>query len=140
MFLLEGGSIAYAAIQAWLLPINLVGVIVAVGSGIVAWSQIRRYSDLSTSYAIASDDLTLIAERFNTISDQQALDAFVKDTEKAVSREHSNLRGGPTDRIHKRFTRLPGLEWTRASEQVIRQKAVDRLRDVALVRSSSIKN
>ena len=90
LFLLEAATIAYAAYQAMALnKVSLVGFVAAVGSGIVAWLQIKRYSDLGTSYAIAADDIALIAEKFNSIADQQTLNEFVDDIEEAISREHS---------------------------------------------------
>jgi len=90
LFLIEVFAIAYASLQAWLLlPVNLVGFVATIGSGIVAWSQTKRHSDLSTSYAIAAEDISLISEKFRYIKDQHAMNDFVDNIEEAVSREHS---------------------------------------------------
>jgi hypothetical protein len=90
LFLFEAAAVFYAAIQASLLwRVNLVGFLVAVSAGIVAWSQVKRHSDLSTSYAIAAEDLSLISEKFKSITEHRTVGAFVENVEEAVSREHS---------------------------------------------------
>jgi hypothetical protein len=90
LFLIEAASILYAALQAWLLPrVSLLGFLGAFSAGIVAWIQIKRHSDLSTSYAVAAEDLALISERFKLAFDQKSVNALVENVEEAVSREHS---------------------------------------------------
>jgi hypothetical protein len=89
VFALELGTIAYAAIQASrLLPINFVGFIVGMGSGLLVWSQTKRYSDLATTYAVAAEDLNQISAKYTNAEDAEALASFVSDVEEAVSREH----------------------------------------------------
>jgi hypothetical protein len=83
-------AVAAAALQAnQLLQFNPVSGIAAIGTAFIAWSQIKRFSDLGTSYAIAATDLRQIAESHRRIETQEELDDFVQQIETAVSREHS---------------------------------------------------
>lgn len=90
VFLVEFLAIGCAAYQAWQLKeINLVGGVASLGTAFIAWSQIKRFSDLDTSYAIAAGDLRSIGEVHFRVEKQEELDRLVQDVETAVSREHS---------------------------------------------------
>jgi hypothetical protein len=83
-------AVAGAALQAnELLQFNPVSGIAAISTALIAWSQIKRFSDLSTSYAIAAADLCQIAESHRKVENQEELDVLVQQIETAVSREHS---------------------------------------------------
>ncbi|MDR5729810.1 MAG: DUF4231 domain-containing protein [Terriglobia bacterium] len=83
-------AVAGAALQAnQLLQLNPVSGIAALGTALIAWSQIKRFSDLGTSYAIAANDICEIAESHRRVETQAELDVFVQQIETAVSREHS---------------------------------------------------
>jgi hypothetical protein len=90
IFIIEFAAVACSAIQSWqLMKFNPVGGIAAIGTALIAWSQIKRYSDLGTSYAIAAADLRGISEVHNAVTSQAELDLMVHEVEIAVSREHS---------------------------------------------------
>jgi hypothetical protein len=59
-----------------------------MGSGLLVWSQTKRYSDLATTYAVAAEDLNQISAKYTNAEDAEALASFVSDVEEAVSREH----------------------------------------------------
>ena len=83
-------GVAYAAFQAiHLLRFNLLGGVAALSAALLAWSQTKRFSDLSTSYAIAASDLQLIAARHRVIEGIAGAERLLVDVETAVSREHS---------------------------------------------------
>lgn len=89
-FVIEFSVIVLSLIQAsTLMEFNPVGGIAAVGTAIIAWSQIKRFSDLGTSYAIAAEDLRQIAATHQNVSTQDEIDLLVQQVETAVSREHS---------------------------------------------------
>ncbi len=90
IFCVEFGAIVCSAIQAWQLSrFSLVSGVAAFGTALIAWSQIKRFSDLGTSYAIAAGDLRRIAEVHRKVETQAELDLMVQEVETAVSREHS---------------------------------------------------
>lgn len=90
IFGIEFFAITVSVFQATeLLKFNPVGGIAAVGTAFIAWSQIKRFSDLATSYAIAADDLEKIAAAYCNVQTQADLDSMVDEVEKAVSREHT---------------------------------------------------
>ena len=90
IFALEFIAIGYAFLQAWRLwEFNAVGGIAAVSASCIAWIQMKRYSDLGTSYAIAAGDIRRIAEKRQHVRTDPELQEFVREIETAVSREHS---------------------------------------------------
>jgi hypothetical protein len=90
LFVFEFAAVGFAALQAWQLwPINVIGTIAAISAGLLAWGQAKRFSDLALSYGIAADDLAKIAAERRMVKTEQELALLVKDTETAVSREHS---------------------------------------------------
>jgi hypothetical protein len=83
-------GLVIAAIQAWLLlGFNPVSGVATVGAALIAWFQIKRFSDLGTSYAIAATDLQRISETHRGITSQHEIDFMVQEAETAISREHS---------------------------------------------------
>lgn len=90
IFIVDFVAIAYSVLQALLLwQYNAVGGFAAVTSTLVAWIQIKRFSDLRLSYAIAAGDLNRINEEREHVSSEQELQQFTQEVETAVSREHS---------------------------------------------------
>jgi hypothetical protein len=87
---LEFVALGYSAIQAWgLRRFNAVASLAAIAAGLIAWSQIKRFSDLSTSYAIASGHLRRINETHRHVLGYPELIMLVTQIEAAVSREHT---------------------------------------------------
>lgn len=64
-------------------------VLAAVATATIAWSQFRKYQDLSQSYGVAAQELALIREKGGTVNSDQALSEFVREAETAISREHT---------------------------------------------------
>jgi hypothetical protein len=90
VFCVEFGVIVFSAVQAWqLMTFSPVSGVAALGTAMIAWSQIKRFSDLGTSYAIAAGDLRCISEIHRSVTTQAELDLMVLEVETAVSREHS---------------------------------------------------
>jgi len=55
----------------------------------VSWLQAKRFSELSTSYALTAHEITIIQARVRMVSGEEELSQFVGDTENAFSREHT---------------------------------------------------
>jgi hypothetical protein len=73
---------------AGLWNLDVLGLAAAAFGSISAWIQLNQYRTLETSYAVAQQELLIIIERLETVSeDKWAL--FVSDAEDAISREHS---------------------------------------------------
>lgn len=90
IFCVEFLAIIFAAFQAKeLLHVNPVAGVAAFGTVMIAWTQIKRFSDLATSYAIAQGDLQGISDANLNVTDQNEANSLVDAVEQAVSREHS---------------------------------------------------
>jgi len=70
-------------------PVYLSGLLAAIATALVAWTQMRRHEDLSKSYSLATHELAGILSQSEHISSDKALADFVGDAENAVSREHT---------------------------------------------------
>jgi hypothetical protein len=57
-------------------------------SVLLAWLQLKRYQELSESYAITAMELKFIKDKSKFINGDEELDKYVDDTENAISREH----------------------------------------------------
>jgi hypothetical protein len=90
VFCVEFVAIVLSALQAWqLMKFSSVSGVASLGTALIAWSQIKRFSDLGTSYAIAAGDLRRISEVHRNITTQVEMDLMVSEVETAVSREHT---------------------------------------------------
>ena len=69
---------------------NPVGFITTMATIFVAWEEIKKFRDLSQSYALASQELASAASLIQHVNDESSLAVYVHDTEKAViPREHT---------------------------------------------------
>lgn len=90
IFIVQFVAFAFSIFQASQLPaFHPVGGVAAIGTALIAWSQIKRFSDLGTSYAIATGDLQRISATHRKVETQSELNLMVQEVETAVSREHS---------------------------------------------------
>ncbi|RDC50951.1 DUF4231 domain-containing protein [Acinetobacter sp. RIT592] len=66
-------------------------IIVTAAIGLVGWIQVKKYSELSTSYSLTASEITQIKIDYflYPINDEKAFSDFVGDTENAFSREHT---------------------------------------------------
>ncbi|WP_336030567.1 DUF4231 domain-containing protein [Geodermatophilus sp. FMUSA9-8] len=71
------------------LDVDLLGVLAAVAAGFSSWMQFRQHRTLSTSYALAAQDLGLVRDAAPTMPDEETWAGFVGDAEDAISREHT---------------------------------------------------
>lgn len=66
-------------------------IIITIAIGLVGWIQVKKYSELSTSYSLTASEITQIKIDYflYPINDEKAFSDFVGDTENAFSREHT---------------------------------------------------
>ena len=68
------------------LPLDLFMVLI---TSIQTWTQIKKYSDLANSYALATQEIALIKKETPSFSKEQEFSRYVSDCENAFSREHT---------------------------------------------------
>ncbi|NNP67276.1 DUF4231 domain-containing protein [Acinetobacter sp. Ac_5812] len=66
-------------------------IIVTAAIGLVGWIQVKKYSELSTSYSLTASEITQIKIDYflYPINNEKAFSDFIGDTENAFSREHT---------------------------------------------------
>jgi len=69
-----------------ILPIT---VLSTIASSLVGWAQVKRYNELAASYILTAHEINLIKEQSYYIKSEADLVDFVKDSEVAFSREHT---------------------------------------------------
>ena len=84
-------AIALAIIQACLsgLPLNVVPLLLTCSASAVAWSQMKRYSELAQSYSLAAQELGDQEAIASNITKEADLLTLVGQVEETVSREHT---------------------------------------------------
>ena len=73
-------------VQAASLPTELITTII---SALIGWVQIKRYNELSASYALTAHEIGLVKEQSYYISGEKDFLDFIRDAETAFSREHT---------------------------------------------------
>jgi len=68
---------------------NPIGTFTTLVVVFTAWNQTKKYGELSQSYAIAAQELTSIESLAVHIKTEEKLSDYVRDTENAISREHT---------------------------------------------------
>ena len=68
---------------------NPIGVITTLAGIFVAWTETKRFRELSQSYTLAAQELASAASLIENVHDQASLAIYVDDTENAISREHT---------------------------------------------------
>jgi hypothetical protein len=63
--------------------------LIVVGSSILSWTQIKKYQDLATSYGLTAHEIGIIKDQSFKVQSERDLSDFVKDSENAFSREHT---------------------------------------------------
>lgn len=69
--------------------LNLVGLFTTAAAGALSWAHARSYRELSQSYGLVAQELTLLEDRARHVSKEEELEEVVLDTERTISREHS---------------------------------------------------
>ena len=84
--------------------LRLITLLGSIALAIAAWSQLNRYDELARAYAVAFQELSLIAATADDAQDEATLTELVRDGEDAVGREHrlwvakrTEAVPGPTD-------------------------------------------
>lgn len=72
--------------QATSLPTELITTII---SALIGWVQIKKYNELSASYALTAHEIGLIKEQSYYILGENDFLGFIRDAETAFSREHT---------------------------------------------------
>ena len=63
--------------------------IIILGGSILSWTQIKRFQDLATSYSLTAHEIGIIKSQSFLVKGEKELSDFVKDSENAFSREHT---------------------------------------------------
>lgn len=69
-----------------IIPISIVTTIAA---SLVGWTQVKRYGELSASYILTAHEIGLIKEQASYVSSEADFSDFVRESETAFSREHT---------------------------------------------------
>lgn len=69
--------------------LNLLGLAAAIAAAATAWAQVGRFDEQSRAYALASQELLLIASLAPAVTDEAGLGRLVATAESAISREHT---------------------------------------------------
>lgn len=64
-------------------------LLIALAAALLSWLQAKRFSELSSSYALAAHEISLIKEQAVAIGTDAEFSLFVSDAENAFSREHT---------------------------------------------------
>lgn len=68
------------------LPIDVFAI---VASGLIGWTEIRRFDELASAYGLTAHEVGIIKSRYHSVTDNERLSSFVSDAENAFSREHT---------------------------------------------------
>ena len=85
------------------LPVNVVPLLMTCAASAIAWSQMKRYGELTQSYSLAAQELGEQEAIASNIKEEDDLLTFVEQVEETISREHTmwcarrDVVAGPTD-------------------------------------------
>lgn len=100
--LLQIAALVTAILQAKLggLPVNVLSVLTTSAAAVAAWSQMKRYDELSQAYALATHELEELDSLAANVTTENEFAQLVEQAEEACSREHTMWAA-------RRDTRLP---------------------------------
>ena len=67
-------------------PIAVLSVLTSV---LIAWTQLKRFDELASAYALTAHEVGIIETRYGAVASEEDLSNFVADAENAFSREHT---------------------------------------------------
>lgn len=72
-------------------PSDLISVdfLFAIPIAIFGWTQVKRYQELASSYALTAHEITFIKANFVRANEESLFSRYVADAENAFSREHT---------------------------------------------------
>ena len=90
-WMLQLAAIAFAIVVIGLgdYAINPVSILTTVGACVFSWTHARSYRELSQSYGLTAQELSLLESRARLISTEEELVEMVEDVERTISREHT---------------------------------------------------
>lgn len=68
---------------------DILGIGAAAAGSATAWVQLKQHRILASSYALASQELSLVREKLSGITDEAEWSLAMSDAEDAISREHT---------------------------------------------------
>lgn len=86
------------------LPVNVVPLLMTCAASAIAWSQMKRYGELTQSYSLAAQELGEQEAIASNITEEDDLLTFIEQVEETISREHTmwcarrDVVAGPTDK------------------------------------------
>jgi SMODS and SLOG-associating 2TM effector domain 3/SMODS and SLOG-associating 2TM effector domain 1 len=83
------GAVLVAFLQWRPWRLNIVPLLVAISASVTAWAQAKRHEESAQAYALASQELDVMAVRLDAAGGESAFEAAVAETEAAISREHT---------------------------------------------------
>ncbi|WP_447950088.1 DUF4231 domain-containing protein [Microbacterium aurum] len=90
MLALEAAGVVGGVLKATgVVNVDLLGLVGAVVAAVVAWSEMRQYSMLSSAYSVAAQELSDIATRGARPMTEDEWADFAANAEEAISREHT---------------------------------------------------
>jgi len=63
--------------------------LIVIAGGIVTWTQVKKYHDLSTAYTLTAREIGILKGDSESVKSERQLSDFIKDAENAFSREHT---------------------------------------------------
>lgn len=66
-----------------------VGIITTAGAGAMTWMHSKSYRELSQSYSLTAQDLSLLETQANTVTAEAEIAELVSDVERTISKEHT---------------------------------------------------
>lgn len=66
-----------------------ISIITTIAASLVGWTQVKRYGELSASYLLTAHEIGLIKEQASYVSSESDFSDFVRESETAFSREHT---------------------------------------------------
>jgi hypothetical protein len=86
----EGSAVILGFLRVLeILNINWIGILAAASAALAAWQQTKNFSTLSESYAVTSQELSLVADSLESLIDSEDWIKAATDAESAFSREHT---------------------------------------------------
>jgi hypothetical protein len=83
-------ALVAAVVRIVALPsLNFIGLFSAIAASATAWTQLRRHDELTRSYGLAADELSMLKELLEQAVDEHTFFQRIEEIEGAISREHT---------------------------------------------------
>lgn len=88
--LLVGVSLSAVFLAQRLPTVSVIGLVVTLVAGSIAWSQAKQYAGLVEPYQLTARELGSLRTKFDTIRTEGELAILVAECESSISREHAS--------------------------------------------------